>query len=190
MRNAGNFLLFQAVWFTTVWGAAGGRPWIGPIATLAFLGVHLRMLGSRRERRRELAYVLAVGLLGTVADSLLHAVGATAYPSSHQRSSGAWAPLWITSLWLAFATLPRFSLGWLRGRPVLAAALGAVGGPLAYLAGTRLGAVAVGDSPLLTWAALALEYAVATPLLLRFAAPESRVPGNPAAEACGAGGAS
>ena len=168
-RSVANFVLFQAVWFAAVLGATAGRMWIGPLAALAFLTAHLWMVGDEGERRRELSYVLTVGLLGTLADSFLRAIGATAYPTSEEAWFFAWAPPWIASLWIAFAMLPRFSLGWLRGNPGLAVALGAVGGPLSYLAGARLGAVAVGDSPSLTWTALALEYAVVTPLLLRFA---------------------
>ncbi len=174
MRNVANFLLFQTFWFTAVLGAAAGRMWLGPLAAIAVLTVHLWMLGDGRERKRELAYVLAVGLLGTLVDSLLRTAGATAYPTSEQAWPFAAVPPWITSLWVAFAILPRFSLRWLRGRPALAVLLGALGGPLSYLAGARLGAVAVGQSPSLTWTALALEYAVVTPLLLRFA-PRARL---------------
>jgi hypothetical protein len=78
-------------------------------------------------------------------------------------------PPWITALWIGFATLPRFSLAWLRGKPWLAALLGGVAGPLSYLAGVRLGAVAVGAHPLLTFGVLAAEYALVTPLLLLLA---------------------
>jgi hypothetical protein len=49
---------------------------------------------------------------------------------------------------------------------VLAALLGAVGGPLSYFGGSRLGAVAHADSELFTYGLLALEYAVVTPLLV------------------------
>ena len=106
MRNVANFLLFQAFWFAAVLGAAAGRVWLGPLAALAVLAAHLWMVGDDRERRRELSYVLAVGLLGTLVDSFLRAIGATAYPTSE----GAWpfasVPPWITSLWVAFAMLP------------------------------------------------------------------------------------
>ena len=44
-----------------------------------------------------------------------------------------------------------------------------MGGPLSYFAGTRMGAVAIGESSTLTWSALAAEYAVVTPLLLALA---------------------
>jgi hypothetical protein len=65
------------------------------------------------------------------------------------------------------------SARWLAGRPALAALLGAVGGPLSFAAGARMGAVGVGPTPALTWGVLALEYALATPLLLLLA-PHAR----------------
>ncbi len=171
MRNVVNFLAFQAAWFVAVGGAARGSMWIGPAAVAALVALHVALVPPR-ERLRQLVYVLAAGLIGALLDSLLKALDATAYPTSYGADS-AWptwlVPVWIASLWTAFATLPRFSLGWLRGRHVLAAALGAVGGPLSYFAGTRLGAVSVGASSALTWIALAAEYALVTPLLLALA---------------------
>jgi hypothetical protein len=49
-------------------------------------------------------------------------------------------PFWITVMWLQFATLLHFALSWLSGRYLLSAVLGAVGGPMAYLAGEGVGA--------------------------------------------------
>jgi hypothetical protein len=46
-------------------------------------------------------------------------------------------------MWIAFATTLNVSMRWLRGRPELALLFGAVGGPLAFYAGERLGAVTV-----------------------------------------------
>ena len=73
---------------------------------------------------------------------------------------------WIAALWFLFATLPYHSLGWLRGHWKLAFALGAIGGPLSYLGGVRMGAVEVGPEPLWTWIGLGVEYAVITPAML------------------------
>ena len=36
-----NFLIFQAGWFATVLGAANGAPWLGPIAVLVAVVLHL-----------------------------------------------------------------------------------------------------------------------------------------------------
>jgi hypothetical protein len=65
-----------------------------------------------------------------------------------------------------FVMTLRHSLGWLRGRYLLAAALGAVAGPLAYWAGSKLGAIELAGT---TRAALAIgaAWTVSMVILLR-----------------------
>ena len=82
-----------------------------------------------------------------------------------QAQFGAPTTLWMVTLWLGFAATLRHALGWIRGRYLLGAILGAVAGPLAYWSGSKLGAVVLtqtGSSLLM----VALEWAVAMPLLL------------------------
>jgi hypothetical protein len=57
---------------------------------------------------------------------------------------------------------------WLRRRNILAAAFGAVGGPLAYIAGQKLGAITF-LHPVLALIALSVIWAVAMPLLMALA---------------------
>lgn len=164
MRNLLSFLSFQGAWFVAVEGAARGSMWAGPAAAAVVAAVHV----ARSARpAREIAFLLGVGLAGTLADTALHALEVTGYPTSREGWPFLFVPPWITALWLAFATQTGTSLAWLAPRPWLAALLGAVGGPLSYLAGVRIGAVATGEPAWATWVGLAVEYAVATPLLLR-----------------------
>ena len=165
MNSLVNYALFQGVWFAAVWGAGEGRVHLGFLAALAMLAVHVAMV-PRPGRGRELAYVLGFGLVGAAVDSGLRAAGLIAYPTS-----GAWAhptaPPWILGLWLGFAMLPRFSLAWLCPRPALAAVLGAIGGPLSFLAGTRFGSIEPISNA--AYLALAVEYAALTALMMRLA---------------------
>ncbi|MGB5202220.1 MAG: DUF2878 domain-containing protein, partial [Sedimenticolaceae bacterium] len=81
----------------------------------------------------------------------------------------ALAPYWIVAMWMGFATTLNVSLGWLKGRYWLAALFGAVGGPLAYLAGAKLGGITlISSEAALT--ALALGWATIMPLLMYLAA--------------------
>lgn len=164
--NLANFALFQLAWYAAVRGAVSGSTWIGVLAAALFALAHVAWL---RADRRELGFALLVALAGALLDSLLCGLGLLGYPTSHAPGSLPLAPPWIAALWFCFALLPRRSLAWLAPRPRLAALLGAVGGPLSYCAGVRIGAVAVPGSAAATYGALALEYALATPLLLRFA---------------------
>lgn len=168
MQKAINFVVFQLVWFGAVAGAADDHLWVGPAAGLVFVALHLWMTPGG-ERAGEARLVLGFTLLGALLDSGLKALGLTIYPTSDLAwpEGLAWvAPGWILALWAGFACLPRFSLGWLSGRWALAALFGAVGGPLSYWGGARMGAVALADEPFRTVTALSLEYAIVTPLLL------------------------
>jgi len=79
-------------------------------------------------------------------------------------------PIWIVALWMAFATSVDVSLRWLRQRPMLGAAFGAVGGNLAYQAGQKLGAVSFSPMDPHAALALALVWGVAIPVLVQVAA--------------------
>ena len=163
MKNLLNFALFQAGWFACVLGAVREEMWWGPIGVTVIVALHLVVLSRAGERGRELGFILGVGVVGSLLDTGLRALEVTAYPTSPE---SLFVPPWIAALWFLFATLPYHSLGWLRGRWKLAFALGAIGGPLSYLGGVRMGAVEVGPEPLWTWVGLGVEYAVITPAML------------------------
>jgi hypothetical protein len=57
-------------------------------------------------------------------------------------------------------------MSWLADRYLVGAVFGAVGGPLAYLAGVRLGAAILGPSQTAALIVVAIEWALAMPLLL------------------------
>jgi hypothetical protein len=163
-RNLLNFVVFQAAWFACVVGAARGHATAGTLAVAAAVALHL-WLAPRREP--ELWLVGCVVAIGLVWDSLLVVAGLASYPTG--TFAPGLAPHWILAMWALFATALNLSLGWLKGRPILAALLGAVGGPLAYFAGYRLGAI---EAPQLGTLLLAQAagWAVLMPLLCALAA--------------------
>ena len=67
---------------------------------------------------------------------------------------------------MLFATTLNVSMRWLRGRPALAAAFGAIGGPMAYFAGQKLGGIEL-VNPLAAFIALGVGWAVMMPTLMR-----------------------
>lgn len=162
LKNLVNFVAFQAAWFACVVGAARGWTSIGPLAVLIVIGLHLATTAAPA---REFALVAAVGLMGTLIDAVLVA-GGLFRPIGQ---SGYIPPLWFAALWPAFATLLNGCLRWMSGRYALGAVSGAVGGPLSYWAGARLGALRLNDNAALSVAAVATEWALVTPLLLRMA---------------------
>ncbi len=158
-----NFAAFQIGWFSSVIGAAQQMPWLGPLAFLVVLAIHLRQASRPKS---ELGLVIACGVIGIFFDSLLVAAGWVTYPSG--LFSELMAPYWIVTMWMLFGTTLNLSMRWMKGRPVLAALLGAIGGPSSYYAGQKLGGIQFLEF-LPAMIALAIGWAVFMPLLIRLA---------------------
>jgi hypothetical protein len=158
-----NFVLFQLAWFACVLGAANGLPWVGPLVVAGVVAVHLARVP---DRRAESALLLVAAMLGTLFDSTLVTAGLLSYPDGNWLAS--MAPYWIIAMWIGFATTLNVSLNWLKGRPAIAMIFGAIGGPLAFVAGQKLGAVSFVE-PAQALAALALGWGLLMPLLMTIA---------------------
>ena len=128
-----NFIGFQVGWFATVFGAGNGMPWLGWVVVPLVLLVHLVQSGVLWKQQLRLA--LAVGGIGFVVDSVLVLTDVFA----PVRFLG-WGPIWMMMLWVNQAATLHSSLGWMRGRYLLGGFFGAIGGPLAYAGGAKLGA--------------------------------------------------
>ena len=159
-RKVINVVLFQAAWFAAVLGAARGMLWLGPLSMIPVLAVHLAL---QEYRRGEVKLLLATGLIGFLIDTTFVA-GGVFTPLQHLFPR-PFSPPWMVCLWLNFAATLNVSMAWLRGRYILAAAFGAVGGPFAYYSGARLGATEALPSQggLLV---LAIGWGVMTPVLV------------------------
>jgi ABC-type amino acid transport system permease subunit len=79
-------------------------------------------------------------------------------------------------MWMLFATTLNVSMRWLRGKPLLAALLGLVGGPAAYTAGEAMGGIVLVDQTAAV-AALAIGWACIMPLLVWLASHLDGMPG-------------
>lgn len=163
MTVAINFIAFQFGWFACVLGAAHGLAWAGTGVALAIVAWHLSRANAPSA---ELMLILIAAGIGAVWDSGLVALGWIRY-SSGALIEGT-APHWIVALWMLFATTLNVSLGWLKRSMAVAAVFGALGGPLAYFGGAKLGALELVEQGA-ALAALALGWAVLTPLLLQVA---------------------
>jgi len=158
-----NFAAFQLGWFACVLGAAHGMPWVGIGVTALIVAWHL---ATSAQPGVEARLIVIVAMLGAIWDSVLVALGWIDYASGNTIAGAA--PGWIVAMWVLFATTLNVSLHWLKGRDGLAVTFGAVGGPLAFYGGAKLGAVSF-PQPLVALGALAIGWAVFTPLLTRLA---------------------
>ena len=156
-----NLAAFKLGWLSSVFGGAQQLPWLGPLVVFIAIATHL----ARAERPRpELLLIVSAGLIGAFFDSLLVAAGWVTFPSG--MFSEVLAPYWIITMWMLFATTINLSMRWLRGRSLLAATFGFVGGPLAYLAGHEIGGIQFVDQAT-ALAVLATGWAVIMPVLVR-----------------------
>ena len=131
-----NYALYQIGWFACVLGGASQRPWTGFLIAMILVGVHLALSVERSIEVR--LVVLATGV-GAVVEMIQIAAGTYRFTSG--TVTDALPPPWLLAMWAQFATTFRFSLRSVITRPVPAMLFGAAGGPIAFVAGERLGAV-------------------------------------------------
>lgn len=139
-------LLINVVGFQLCWlGLVLQWPLAMPIAA-AYLLWHGLVVADASERR----LLVLVALGGILMDGLLTTLGVFRF-----QPEPLWIPLWLTFLWIVFATTLKHSLYWAWTRAWWFIPLSGLGSASSYLAGARLGAV---DLP--------LGYALTTLILL------------------------
>ena len=162
-----NQFSFQTGWWTVVLTAAWGWPLIGIVMVTVLVAWHLIRV---RPFRTEALLVALAAAIGFTLDSLLQSTGWVVFAND---PGGGPAPLWMVALWANFATTLNVSISALQRHPWLAALLGAWGGPAAYWAGAQLGAMSVSNA-IAAYSALAVAWALLTPLLLALAGALAR----------------
>jgi hypothetical protein len=154
-----NYILYQAGWFACVLGAAWGYAAAGTCIGLLTLALHF---GLAQHRRAELELALAAAAIGLCVDTTQIWLGTLHFGAG---TVVAWLPPpWMVVIWMQFATTFHYSLRWLQHRPLRAALFGAVGGPLAFWAGRRLGVVELHPDLWPSLLSLAVLWSVAMPL--------------------------
>ncbi|HYA76555.1 MAG TPA: DUF2878 domain-containing protein [Burkholderiaceae bacterium] len=158
-RKIQNFLVFQLAWAAAVIGAARGLPWLGTATVVAAVAWHLMTVAAPPAEARLVGIVTLIGL---AFETLRVQLGDVAYPSG--QPIAMLPPHWLVALWSLLAITLNLSLRWLKRHLAMAALLGALGGPLSFVAGTRLGGARFVDaqSALVT---LAVGWCILTPAL-------------------------
>ncbi len=131
-----NYALYQSGWFACILGAAWGWPVTGFLIAVALTAAHLWLSSDRGTESRFILLALALGLV---------VEGFQVWSGTYRFTSGVvvtWmSPPWLLMMWAQFATTFRSSLRGIMSVPARAALFGLLGGPIALLAGERLGAV-------------------------------------------------
>ena len=150
-----NALAYQAGWLACV---LGGNAWALPAGAL-LLALHWWLV---ERSARGWAIVVIAALLGLAMDLGWQRLGLLRFDGT----VAGGLPPWLAMLWLLFATPFAHSLAWLQARLALAALLGAVCGPLSYVAGIALGAAASRFPSWQVALAMAPAWGLLLPLLL------------------------
>ena len=162
-----NYALYQIGWFACVLGAASQRPWTGCLIATILVGVHLAL---SVERVLEVRLVVLATAVGAAVEMIQIAAGTYRFTSG--TVNNALPPPWLLAMWCKFLMTFRFSLRSVVTRPVLAVLFGAAGGPIAFLAGERLGAVTLLPPLAQSLLRLSISWAIA---LVVFSVVASRI---------------
>ncbi len=164
MNRFVNIGAYQVLWFSLVLGAGQGLDWLGPILLLAWLPLHLQLTDSPAKDFRLFGVFI---LVGPLLDTAFIQAGLVSYQGAAPVQG--FAPYWIIAMWGTFALTLRHSMRWVLSRPLITLAFGVAGGPIAYLAGARLGAAELGAPMGATLAAIAVGWGLLM-LLMRLPA--------------------
>nr|WP_320012368.1 DUF2878 domain-containing protein [uncultured Desulfobulbus sp.] len=156
MKSVVNACLYQLCWFLAVLGGNAGA-----IVALGLILLHLLFSAKRRADLRMTLLLLFAGLL---IDGTLQQVGCISF----SQTGGAILPFWLLVIWGALAMTPNHCLAWLKGRLLLAAVFGGLGGPAAYWGGVRLGGASFQWDLGVSLLVLALIWAILWPVVMHF----------------------
>ena len=150
---------YELVWLAAVIGAGHGLVWPGVAAVGLFAGWRVMISPCRRIELQLIAVTVSLAL---ALEGLWVTAGLLVYSAPWPLPN---APAWLMGLWVAFALTLVPLFGPLHRRPAMAALLGAVGGPLAYLGAARGHALEFSPPVWRGLLALALGWAIALPSL-------------------------
>ena len=163
MTKLANFIAFQIGWFACALGGAHDRPWLGTAIALVIVAWHVAR--AARPAPRHASFSPARGSERRSTARWSPPAG-SAYPSGTLLRGTA--PHWLVAMWPLFGTTLNVSLRWLRRSLPSAGLLGAIGGPLAYWGGERLGGMTFVE-PVAATSAMAVGWMVLTPVLVLLA---------------------
>jgi hypothetical protein len=159
-----NFAVFHLGWLACVVGAASNMSLLGSLVAILLIAVHLFRVA---DFRTEFYLIVAAMLIGFIWETLLLSQQWLAYAGASLGSS--LAPYWLVIMWALFATTINASMAWMKDRWLLAVVMGAIFGPMAFIAGEKLGAVEFLDNQR-ALIALSFGWAILMPLILWVAA--------------------
>ncbi|MDV6327032.1 DUF2878 domain-containing protein [Idiomarina sp. PL1-037] len=128
-----SFVLFNALWFSAVSGRENYIVLSGVLLAFQFFY-------SIAVAKVSWTLILRLFAVGLLLEAIVISLGVIDF-------SGGYFPLWLVMLWLGFSSMAPVALDWLAPKPVIAVLLGAISGPLSYVAGIKLNAATIDSMP-------------------------------------------
>jgi hypothetical protein len=128
-----NAIGFQLAWFICV----QGNDLFAVLAATVLIILYLMMFNTRLKTWKVL---IAFALLGYLGDGIISIIFSLDYSGSLNDGNhlNVLAPLWLLSLWLAFATTLNHSMQWLFKTPYLTVFVALFFVPISYFAGITM----------------------------------------------------
>ncbi|MES1196692.1 MAG: DUF2878 domain-containing protein [Steroidobacter sp.] len=157
------FVVFQFGWFAAVLGGAHDHAIAGSIVVAIIIAVHIWRADLPSQETLLIVFTAAIGTLWDSTLVVFHVIQYT-----HGNFLSNVAPVWIIAVWALFATAFNTSLTFFKYRYVFASLFGAIGAPLSFIAGMKLGALQFPDYNRAIMV-IAIGWAVMMPVLMKLA---------------------
>lgn len=161
-RTAWNIIGLNIGWFACVLSAAWDVHWLSFLIVLLLAAIHVLLIG-KRGFLPAILLGLASLILGLVLDTALITAGA--YEPKRWLMPAPITTIWLLMLWVNFSLCLNKSLKWFQEHLFLAAILGSIFGPLAYLAASRLGAIQMATPLFSRLLLICVVWLIAMPLM-------------------------
>ena len=156
-----NVIGFYICWWLTIYGAVSQFYYIGPLATIIFIIIHLKKVTNHM---KEDIFLFISFFLGLFIESLLLNLDIIIHKGLLVQYNIA--PLWAVSLWLCFATTLLHSFKWLSKRYIVSSFLGLLSAPMIYFSMFSLDVIEFGVSKTFAILITSVLWALFVPLFI------------------------
>ncbi len=160
MSNVINFILFQLLWISCIFGVSYQE--ITPALVVIGIMLIYHCLPTVRKPGDFKTVILCIGL-GFVLDSLLAYWQLVDY--FYDFGYDSIAPLWIIMLWIGFGLALNHSMSWMLKRIKLAYFFVAIGPAFSYYSAQKIGAISL-NNPILSLTVASILWVIVFSLIL------------------------
>lgn len=161
-----NIALFQLGWFACLLLSSS---WLLAVIVLV-LAIHFYYIVPKEKCRSEMQLIALVVCVGFFLEC-----GYLFFRVIIREDGELFPPIWLLFIWLLFATTFRYSLAWLRPKPILSALFAGVAAPMSYLAGVNLNdTVTLNSETFFSLAVISASWAIIFPFLMKYSVNDNR----------------